>query len=58
MLDKRRLPHVAVPANAHWYVVMRSADIRNALPNVKLLRPGRVPFLDEPGTQPAPGGDA
>jgi hypothetical protein len=47
VLDRRNLPHVAVPANVHWYIVMRAVAPRGRSTGNGLLRPGNVPFLDQ-----------
>ncbi len=55
MQDKRNLPHVAIPANAHWFIVMRASDARGYSTNTGLLRPGSVPFLEQLPAPPATG---
>lgn len=51
--DKRNMTPTAIPLRAHWYIVIRAAELKGIISRKGLIRPGEVPYLESAKTAPS-----
>jgi hypothetical protein len=51
--DKRNMTQTAIPLRAHWYIVIRAAELKGVISKKGLIRPGEVPYLESAKAAPS-----